>query len=139
MTEAQAQMLVAKLFGAFSRDASFLGEASNAVYVEKIAVLDRFEAARDAIDDLIESELRLPPIAMILENYRRFWDRYSPPALEEGSFSDADRDANVRRMRAMSSHLAARGADGHAAELAECPHPDCVELRSLSVPSAGQD
>lgn len=139
MTEAQATILAATLAAAFPRDWAFVGEATNAVYVEKIAKLDRFEAARDAIDELIESELRLPPIALIRETYKQAWGRYSPPALPEPEITEEEREKNLRRMVHLTSHLAARGEHGHTRDFASCAHPGCAELRSLSVPDAGQD
>ena len=99
MKEAEAQILAAKLAAAFPRDWAFVGEATNAVYVERIARLPRYEAASEAIDALIDGEARLPTIAQIRDDYRRFHDRYSPPALEEAQITDEERETNLARLR----------------------------------------
>lgn len=137
MTLGQAQELTSKLAAAFPRDWAFGPDTTNTVYVEKFAALDRYEAARDAVDSLIETEERLPPIAKIIATYRQRWDRYSPPALAEGEPSEAEAAANRRRIAAMVAHLA--GAAGHSATFEECEHEVCAEIRALSVHQERQD
>jgi hypothetical protein len=105
MTLAEAQGLAGRLAAAFPRDWAFVGEDTNTIYVQKIAALDRYQAAADAIDDLIGSETRLPPIATILATYRQRWDRYSPAALEEAPLTEEQRAENLERLRELTGRF----------------------------------
>lgn len=114
MKAAEAQALSAKLAAAFPRDWAFVGEATNAVYVEHIATLPRYQAALDAVNALIASEPRLPPISLVREEYRRHHSAYDPPALEEPVLSEEERKANLERLRDYSARIGKSDADGDA-------------------------
>lgn len=137
MNESEATVVIAGLAAAWPRDWAFVDPLTKDIYLKRIVAMPRVQAAEAAVNSLIDTAVRLPTVAELREEYRRHHDRFSPPALEEPDLDDDAKARNVRRMRTMTDHLS-RSA-GHVGSFDECPHPDCEELRSLSVPGAGQD
>lgn len=105
MTVAEAQMLVAQVAAAFPREWSYAGEATNEIYVERLRRLPRFEAARDAVESLIDTEARLPTISKIREEYLRYVDRYLPRGLPEPEISPEERRLNRERLAALAAAI----------------------------------
>ena len=103
MTEAHAQALTAKLLAAFPRPE--IDKLTVNVYSEQIATLAIYECALDAINDLISSEMYRPPVALVIDTYRRLADRYAPQQLREPPMSEEQRQENLRQSRALLARL----------------------------------
>jgi hypothetical protein len=111
VTQAQAQILVAKLAAAFPRDWSYVGAATNAIYVDRIMALKIFEAADEAITNLIDHERKLPPIGLIREAYSRCVEKHLPRELEPPPPSEDERSRIARFLASYRIGRPMPGAD----------------------------
>lgn len=102
MTIADAEALTAKLFAAFPFPQQDL---TAAVYVEQIAMLPSRDFALEAVDDLIQTAERLPPIAAVRDAYVAVRARTPQAGLPMPELSAEETAANVRRMRALASTI----------------------------------
>ncbi len=101
MTTADAEYLVAKLFAAFPFHQQ---EMTAGVYVEAMQRLADPDLALRAVDEIIASDLRLPPVAVIRDTYDRV--RPAPLALDMPEISEEKRLDNIRRRDILSEMLA---------------------------------
>lgn len=100
MSTAEAEYLVAKLFAAFPFAQQ---EMTAAVYVEAMQRLHDPDRALRAVDDLIDNELRLPPVGLIRETYERW--KPAPLELEMPDLTPEQIAENLRRRNVLLAAL----------------------------------
>lgn len=103
MKHSDAVDAVARLRAAFP--AARFDEANVLAYAEELAALASPAALADAVRALIRTEDRLPSIAKIREEYRRYVDRYAPPALGEPDLTPAEVALNAKRARELAARI----------------------------------
>lgn len=124
MKESEALEQVARLFSAYP---SSKADASNArAYGEQLVILMYPLALRDSVDCLIRTERWLPSIAAILDEYSRHRGKYVPRALLPPDLSEEDQTRNIRRVRALSTHLA---SSDHGDTFEACQDSECTWAR----------
>lgn len=101
MTPAEATQLTAKLFAAYDKPREKL---TAAVYIEALMKRDHAISLR-AVDELIASEKWLPSVALFNEVCSRLTEAAiqarEARALHEPPVSEAQREENIRRIRAL--------------------------------------
>ncbi len=103
MRTADAEFIVAKLFAAFPGATQ---EMTAAVYVEAVTRLHDPDIALRAVNDLIDNEVRLPPVGLVREHYDR--NRVPQPALPEPDLTPEQIAENVRRRNIIVEMLASK-------------------------------
>ena len=104
MSEAEAEMLTAKLFAIWPTPKPDM--LTMEVYREYLLKLPLVACALEAIDTLALTETFRPPIALIVEDYNRLKPKYQPAALPEPPMSEEQKAENLRQAKALVERLA---------------------------------
>ena len=105
MTEAEAGAIVRHLVLAYPWVE--IGTETADVYVRYVMGLPDPEAAHDAVVVLVENERYFPSVAQIRTEYKAALKRrkLDVPALPDAEVTEAERAANIARVRDMSARL----------------------------------
>ena len=103
MTEAEAEMLTAKVFAIWPTPKP--DTLTMEVYREYLLKMPLVACALEAVDNLATSETYRPPIALIVEDYNRLKPKYQPPALKEPPMTEEQRQENYRQAKALVERL----------------------------------
>jgi hypothetical protein len=124
----EAVLEVSRLMAAFPTRS--VGAATAEAYTEHLMKLKYPQALHDAVTGLIRTEVYLPTIALVVEEYQRHRHKYLPPAIEEAPITEEERAAAAKKLLALTVHIEHRGEDGHGDEFDKCEHDDCAKART---------
>lgn len=117
MTNAEAVAIVAEL-SAYYRER--IPSETLLLWAAEIERLPHYSAAQDAVRSLAREHDRMPPLSLLLDEYRRFHEHHQPLALDEPELTAEERAENVRKAKALTELVKGNiGLDEALAKVAE--------------------
>lgn len=96
MTQSEASKLAAKLFAGYPFRPE---ELTVVVYVEQMMTCENPEWMLEAVNKMLRHEPRLPPISVVLENYKAVKERHPQVALNEPPMTEAEKAEGLAAAR----------------------------------------